>query len=136
MHFLRLFEDIALLICHTTRLARYAVSITQSHLIWAVMKWNCHTTRFIRAWEYISLLHQKNKLNWLQNMSCRLDFPFLTLHSIFFWLFFPHPIWSKLGIYFIFVRGCYLEMHYPIFLGSRARFLFFWLFASLSPFIT
>ncbi|KAJ6964647.1 protein FRA10AC1 [Populus alba x Populus x berolinensis] len=31
--FKELFEDIALLICHTTRLARYAVSITQSHLI-------------------------------------------------------------------------------------------------------
>jgi len=135
VHFLRLFEDIALLICHTTRLARYGVSITQSHHIWAVM----NELSLWCAWEYISLLHQKNEVNWLQNMSCRLDFPFLTLHNIFFWLFFSLiPYGLNLAFISSLLEDGILKCITLSFflLGSRARFLFFWLFASLSPFIT
>lgn len=90
------------------------------------------------AWEYSSLFHLKSKANWLQNISCRLDFPFLTLHTVFFWLspLFPY------GINFAFIPSLLEDVimkciALSFFLrGSRARFLFFWLFASLSPFIT
>ena len=78
------------------------------------------------AWEYSSLFHLKNKVNWLQNMSCRLDFPFLTLHTVFFWLSPPLPIWYKLCIYQSLLEDVIMKcIALSFFLReSRARFCF------------